>query len=361
MPRVPTRVRSGESIPIGSPPGSVGLDQNSDPTTLPPGALSLARDVVLLDGVGRRNGSRKVFQFTDTAADYGAKVFGTDAKYARFRPPLIPKGGFEFHFHFTAVRPTSGATTRYLWSSWTSHANFNSIGVIWGTIGSTGNFTILVNWEGGSSVATSISVLALTDGGEYHGLLVYDPKAGTLTLYLNGEVAGTPVTGLDDDLQPRQDSGVDWYLGVSYDPGVGVDTGRSFTGYLDAIGCSSLAGIDIADEDADADPPRRSMLTQLRRESWCDIRNPDSGLLLFHYGLDEPTAGTGTMYDASRYQNHGTYFGSPTNAARIAIRAQNGQYLGTVRRAAVGDLRDGRVNVVIVGGDVYYEILEPGT
>lgn len=357
MSRVPTRERSGTSIEVPDV-GSNGLDLNTDPTMLAPGKTRQARNVTKTQGpLARRMGDAKVSFLTDQNSAHGSKFFGADTKYAVFTPPLIGKGGFWVPFHFTAVRPVSGVRT--LWSSWVSHAEFNSIGVVWATLASTGNFTVFVNWDGGSPIATAITASALTTDAAYHAIIVYDDKAGTLTLYLNGASAGTPVA-VGSGLQPRQDAGVNWYVGVSYDPGVGVSANSGFQGSLDAFGCHTLAGADLTDEDTTAVPPRASILANILRWNWQDCPCPFADDVLFHYGMDEAAAGTGSMYDSSERQNHGTYFGSPTNAPRVAIRAQNTNFLGTTRLAAVGSLQNGTVNVAIAGGDHYYQRLTPG-
>lgn len=362
MVRVPTRETSTKPLEL-KVLGADGVNLSDDPSVLPARGLSISRNLVLFDGIQRRAGYRKVSKMEDVGEDYGAKVFGSDAKYGYFTPPLIGLGGFALPFSFTAVRPVS--SYRHIWSSWVSHAAVGDTGVIWATLSSVGNFTILVNWEGGSIIASTITADAVPANSECHALIVYDDEAGTLTLYLNGEVAGTPLV-VGSGLQPRQDPGVVWYVGVSYDPGVGVETGFAFQGALDDLALISLAGVDLTDADATLEPPRRSMLDELRRGNFQEVVCPSAGSLLFCYKMDEPiteyawTPDLGVMYDSSERAQHGVYVGGPTNATRIARRAQNGQFLGTVRRAAVGELRDGRVNLAVVGGTVFSERLQRG-
>lgn len=355
MPRVYTRDRGGLIAVEQKPVGGDGLILTAAPAMLPPGAWRISRNAVTDAGTyARRAGDVKVSRLTDAADTHGAKVFGATAKYATMPIPLIPKGGFAVKFHHTATRD---ATLRWLWDSAQS---FNyATRVIWADLTAAGVFEINVKWSDGTT--SSITTAALVNGSELHGLLVYNPKAGTLTLYINGDVAGAPITGLSAELQPYQSVAYPWYLACTFNPTVGVQANTGVVGALDAFTIFSFKGIeDITDSDSTVEPPRKSLLTELRERNYQDWPNPADPMVLVHYGMDEAVAGTGPLYDSSDAQRHGTYFGAPTNAAGVARRAQNGQFLGTTKRTNVGDTEDGILNVAIAGGQTYYETIREG-
>ena len=358
MVRVPTRKVSTKPLEL-KPLGADGLDLITTPTVVASRGVVVARNVVLFDGIQRRAGFRKVAKLTDAGAAYGAKVFGSDTKYGYFTPPLIGAGGFAFWISCRAVR--SGGVDWLLDSAQeAAYARY----VFRVAIDTTGFLQFVVMWSDGT--ISSIDSAVVSDGSEQHMLVVFNPKAGTLTMYLNGAVSGTPVTGLASTKKPWQSNAVPWYVGASYNTPVGIFANSAFSGAIDDIGCIALAGVDIEDADATLELPRLSMLDELRRRNWQEWPCETSGMLLFHFGLDEPVTeedyspGVGVMYDSSERAQHGVYVGTPTNTTRVARRSQNGQFMGTVRRAAVGDLRDGRLNLCVAGGTVYYERLQEG-
>lgn len=359
MPRVFTRQRSGVTIDL-KPIGGEGIVLSTDGAMLSPQAMRQARNIDATSTLYRsRMGDAKIALLEDAAVAYGAKVFGDDSKYAFFAPPLIGLGGFWFKFHLTAVRPLS-AGTRYILSSWTTAAQTHY--VVQMTLTDTGVFTISVEWEGGG---TNSLTATFDNGASVHGLLVYDAVAGTLSLYVDGDVVDGPDV-IGTDKQPRQDANVNWYVGLSFKPGTGPETNTFFEGAVDEWVCGTFAGMDPEDEDLDLVPPRRSKLWELRRSCWNEWPDKAGDDILFAYGFDEEvveddaTPGTGPMFDSSMLYRTGSYKGTPSSAARVARRAQLGQFIGTTRRATVGDLRDGRINMAVAGGQVYYEVLIPG-
>lgn len=353
MPRTPTRERAGTPIDL-KPIGVSGLNLNDDPAMLAPGEMRQARSVDTSRGVyARVMGDAKVARLADQGATYGAKVFGEDTKYATFSPPAIGPGGFIVLWHFKAVR---AADVRWLWDS----QQPSSERVIWASLdGTSGLLQVYVMWSTGTT--SIIDVPGLPDGSEQHAALVFDPQAGTLALYLNGEAQADVITGLNANAKPIQSTTTPWYMGLSYNAGMAsVSSGSGFLGALDSFTIMSTAGVDITDEDLTANPPRYSLLSVIRRWAYQDWPWPASPMVLCHYGMDEASAGTGPMYDSSNAQRHGTYFGSPTNADRVARRAQNGNWVGCVRHAAVGSLENARVNLVAARGEHYYESLRTG-
>lgn len=354
MARQPTRIRSSAPVDL-KPLGAGGLDQNTEPVLLPLEALVVARNVTEVDGVGRRLGSALVAQVDDVAgAQYGAKSFGDVTKYALFTPQVVPPGSWILKGHTAFVRPATGPG--YLISSWTDGSKTNQ--VITMHLSATGTLTVIVEWNDAST--TTLTATGIADMAEKHLMLVYDWIAGTLTLYFNGDeidsASGTPGKLI------RQTADVEWAFGVSFLPGGGgAEADSEYEGAMDAFEFYSIVGLDIADEDLELDPPRWSFLYEMRRRNWQDDTNPESAMLMWSYGMDEPavehpdTPDEGPMYDRSQRKNHGTYFGEVGQEPRIARRAQNGQHLGTVRRAALGELRDGTANIAIVGGSVLYE------
>jgi hypothetical protein len=358
VPRVYTRDRGGLIAVEQKPVGGDGLVLTAAPAMLPPGAWQVSRNAVTDAGTyARRPGDVKVSRLVDAADTHGAKVFGTTPRYATMPIPLIGKGGFGVYFHHTATRPAA-TQTRWLWDSGQS-LNY-ATRVIWASLGYNGLFEISVMWSDGTTSDIQVPA-AVADGTELHGLLVYDAKAGTLTLYINGDVAGTPITGLTSEMQPYQSVAYPWYLGCTFNPTVGVIANSGPPGALDAFTIFSFKGIeDITDSDSTVEPPRKSLLTELRERCYQDWPNPADPMVLVHYGMDEATAGTGPMYDSSDAQRHGAYFGAPANAAQVARRAQNGQFLGTTKRTNVGDTENGILNVAIAGGQTYYETIREG-
>lgn len=353
MPRQPTRVRSGVAVEL-KPIGGGGLNLDSDPVMLRPDEMAWARNADATKGTyGRRLGPAKIATIEDDRDDRGAKQFATIAKFASFAPPLMPAGSWVFLFHFTAVRhatddgyildsiQSSGPTRRVL------RLYLTAAGVL--TVGAT--------WTTGTE--DTITTSALTANSTQHGMLVFDAAAGTLTLYLNGAVAGTPVSGLDATKQLWQTTTLSWFIGVSSSSG-GVKS-LPFQGYIDGLTFISYAGVDLTDEDLTLLPPRKSILNSLLERSKQDWPVPTHPGLVFQYGLDEDTTLTSTMYDASNAARNGTYAGSPANAPRVAVRSQNGNWLGTTRRATVAGTDDARVNVAIVGGQTMIQTLLPGS
>jgi len=211
----------------------------------------------------------------------------------------------------------------------------------------------------GDRLTATLVTAALTDGSLQHAALVYDNKAGTLTLYLNGVSAASAVCGTG--LRPNSPGPT-----MCRSAGRGARSrganGTGFNGILDALTIISTAGVDITDEDLTALPPRKSFLTTVlerHRQEWA---NPADPSVLMHLGMDEDATLTGVMYDSSTYQQNGTYptaggVTRPTNATRLAVRSMNGNWIGTTREATINGATDRAVNIAIAGGEHFYQIL----
>lgn len=357
--REPTRQRSGQTLDV-EPIGSAGLDLQTNPALLPLTKLRTARNISLVqDALERRKASVKTSVFADATDAYGAKTL-TDSKYARFTPPLFPEGGFALKYAFTAERP--GAGLAYVFSSWTAAAQTH--GVVWSTISTTGVVVVKVEWEGGG--VTTLTTPPITAGAEMSALLVYYPHAGTLTLYLARrdvqEDVVVQATGLADDLRPRQDAGVTWYLGCSFKPGTGSDSGTGLGAAMGPFIGFAFRGADLlAGGDGSGGVDDLSLLGELRQGAFQDWPNPASRMILFHYPMRESAVGDAVpMYDASKFQNDGAYVGTPATAAALVWGAMNGNVVMTVRKASIGAASDASVNIVACGGAAYYSEIQQG-
>lgn len=352
MTRQPTRERAGVAVEL-KPIGAGGWDPSTDPVALAPDRMRFARNVDASRGVyARKLGPAKIAQIEDDRDDRGAKQFATAAKYATFAPPLMLAGSWALPFHFTAVRHATN--DGYLLDSQQDATPHRIIRM---RLTAAGVLIVGVTWT--TNVEDVITTSALTANSTQHGLLVFNGAAGTLTLYLNGEVAGTPIAGLSATKQLYQSVALSWHLGVA-SSSVPVRT-LPFQGYLDDFAFLALPGVDLTDEDLTLDIPRKSLLTSLRERTFQGWPTPQDPAVVFHYTLDDDTTLTSVMLDSSNAARHGTYVGTPANAPRVAVRSMNGQFLGTTRNASVGLLDDGRVNVLIAGGQTMVEHLRVGS
>jgi len=166
---------------------------------------------------------------------------------------------------------------------------------------------------------------------------------GTFTLYVDGAVSGTPVSGLAADTQPIQSAATDWYFGVEWDPSTpGVTAGTHFDGELDGWMLMALRGQRISEGNP-------TMLSVLLDHSFAQWPLPQDPRVLACYDFDD---GAGAVAkDRSRFRNDMTLVGSPTWAAGTAYRAANGNLLKVVQRPS-----DERLNLFGSAGDLYYEV-----
>lgn len=330
------------------PIGLRGLDVNTAPIMLPPDRVADSWNMRSSDGLWRRRrGAKRLAILHDPGSDNGSKVFGADTKYGRIvtnSELLIPKGGFAVRWFFRAVRPASGKTAYIVSNRQTGVA----YGVVWLTLSDAGVPTASVRWATGTT--SSIAGTALSAGADTALLLIYDPELGTLTLYKDGDVMGTPVTSLGSDAQPSQ-AAVDWYVGVEFNPSTpGVTADTHFDGAVDAFTGLTLRGKSLTNGSA-------PLLDVLLKWSLQDWTNPQSSMVLWHYGFDE--ASGAVMTDSSRHKNHGVYTSggdAPSNTSAVALPCMGANFVGTIRSGLTGR----RTNVVAAGGQLFSEVIRGG-
>lgn len=340
MPLRDTRRDSGSRF-RQEPVGGRGIDLNTSPELVAPGTLAVCRHArTTTRAVAKRAGAKKISLFT--GGSYSIE-FGDDAKYGKVTSAAqlrLPKGGFVVRFHFTAERPDTGKTA-FLWSN---RQNGQTYGVIWPTISDAGVFKMMVRWSSGTT--TTLTTAALTNGGTYHGLLVYNSHAGTLTIYLNGASAASASPG--SGLQPNQTTGIDWYFGAEWDPATpGVTADTHFDGLLDDIGIFALRGQDVTV----GSPSLLDVLLATTFQTWPLPADPR---MLAHYDFDD---GSGTtVKDRTRYKNHMVLTGSPTFGAEVALKASPVNLIGVFERPDAS-----RENIIAVGGTAYHETTKGAT
>lgn len=352
-----TRESSKQTFDV-EPPGSDGLDLNTNPALLSPKKMRTAQELVFgQEAMERRKGDAKLTRFADPTAAYGAKTLGTsDAKYARFVAPSVwPLGGFGLKGALYVKKPSSG--TAYYLSSWTDGTEAH--GAVWITLASAGVLAFHVEFKSLAAITLTASPNP-TNLTKITWLLIFDATLGTVTLYLDG-VQAAQATGIENFRVLRGDPAY-WYLGLSYKPGTGPDAG---TGVDAAMGPFIGYAFRGADLNAVAEPvggvAGKSLLQELREGTFQDWPNPASRMILFHYSMRESSgAAAQPMIDASKFKNNGAYVGTPTTAAGLVWPAQNGNFVGCVRAASVGALSDASVNIVGVGGVTQYQIVEQG-
>jgi len=174
-----------------------------------------------------------------------------------------------------------------------------------------------------------------------HLLAVYDAVAGTFTCYLNGAVSGTPITGLSSALQPVQTAGVVWTFGVEKETSAAVTANSAFPEKIDGMTIFTLRG----SRPASGTYTLAALLKKHSARAW---PNPRMDSVLAHYDMDE-ASGT-TMYDRSDNKNHGTYVGTPSITAAVALTSMPTNHIGT---AGLGS--GTQYNVVGNFGRLFYE------
>ena len=78
-----------------------------------------------------------------------------------------------------------------------------------------------------------------------HLFFVYDPILGTCTIYVNGEISGTPETGLAATLKPDT-TATTAAFGVEKQTGAAVTANSQFVGAMDGFTLFRFSGIEIA-------------------------------------------------------------------------------------------------------------------
>ncbi len=327
--------RSSSDILSLSPFGVGGVDQSTSENILTPDILRRGENLrSALGPCSRRLGAQKVYRASQVGA---ARFFGADTKYAKITANaelLIPLGGFFLSTHFVAQE---GAGDTYILAN---RQPSQTYGVVWLVMSSTRTLSASVRWSSGSTTTITTSVLTLS--ATYHALLVYDDILGTLTLYLNGAVAATATPGTG--LQPAQTAGIDWYIGVEWNPSAGpaaVTAGSAYLGDIDGLVLGTLKGI----RPASGDSTFLAMLLKWSKVAW---PAPQADYILGAWDMDE-ASGT-TMYDRSWHLNHGTYVGSPTVTTALALSTTPANYIGN-HDTPLGK----RINVFAAGGNLLYQ------
>jgi hypothetical protein len=325
-----------------APDGTAGL--GSAGVNLTPGAMLSGYEILRGENVRvqrgnleRRPGAKRLVVLTNNTA---SRTFGTDAKYATFAWPTIPVGGFGVLLHFTATRPAAGKTAFIVGA--------RPAGVAWHIfkVSLDENGVATIEWRSSGGVTTTITTAALSNSNPTHLLVVYDATLGTFTAYVNGDVSGTPATGLAAALKPDTSAATATF-GVEKETGAAVTADSHFDGPLDAVTIFLFRGLRIASGDP-------SMLSTLRTHSLRQWPNPALSYVLAHYDLDE-ASGT-VMYDRSRAKNHGAYVGTPSITGSVALAFPVGNFVGVFQKAT-----GPRINLVAAGGTLYYETVRGGS
>lgn len=317
--------------------GSMGVDLFTEEGQLSDFALRQGDRVRSESGaLVRAPGSKRLAVLTNSTA---SRTFNSDAKYATFTPSLIPTGGFAIEVHFTAqfAEVPSGAI------GWVVGARPNGQTYHVFKVTNQDNGTVVVSWRTSGGATHSITISGVANGTACHLLAVYDAVAGTFTCYLNGVSSGTPITGLASTLQPVQTAGVVWTFGVEKETGVGVTAGSAFPNAIDGMTIFTLRGVNPSSGDP-------SLLDTLKKHQFRAWPNPAMPMVLAHYDMDE-ASGT-TMYDRSRYKNHGTYVGGPSVTAPVALSFPVGNYAGTFQTAT-----GSRTNLFAAGGALFSQVV----
>ena len=345
VPASTTRKDADKTVRLGLQPdgtgglGSQGVDLYTRQGQLPDFACRRLENCRVQDGaLSRRLGSKRLHAFTNNT---GAYTFAATTKYATFTPPLIPAGGWADLIHFTAVRPSAG-NTGWVIGSRPSGQAFHVRKV---TIDENGAVTSA--WTDSGGTARTVTTSAITANAVVHLLSIYDPVAGTYTVFVDGTSSGTPLTGLASTLKPDQTTGVVWTFAVEKQTGSAVTANSNFDGAVDAYTLFTLRGVQAAQGSP-------SLVGTLKAHTFRQWPNPAMPMVLAHYPLDETTGSV--MYDYSKHRNAGTYVGTPTAGAAKAISFPVGNFCGVFQKA-----NGARVNLCGVGGAAFYETVRSGS
>lgn len=325
------------------PFGSGGLDLFTHESLLGLQFLRQADNVRNPKGsLERRKGDKKIAAFTDRSA---SKTFGADTKYATI--PAASQlqtlaAGFAFIFGITAVRPGAGDTGYIL----SSRINGQSYHVLRATIDENGLLT--VGFEKASGGDCAVTTTALSSGAAARCLAIFDSVAGTFSLYVNGIANGTPVTGLTVADGPIAGALTDWHIGAHYDPATtAIVSDTHFDGKCQGFTLLSLRGMRAASGTT-------TMASALARHTAHVWPAPQAPNVLFNYDFFHTS--TTTLYDQSRFKNHATLTGTPSNTTSLIPAS-------VIPANFVGYLEgpDGRAdNVVGSTGATFYETILTG-
>lgn len=318
-----------------------GVDQFTSPSLLPEAFLTVSENLRSSDlGLSRRGGAAKLSRLS--TAGY-SKTFGADTKYATITSAAqlrLPKGGWGIRASFVMSYPASGKTG-YVISS-------HPAGVAWQvtsiTVSDAGVITVAWRDTGGNT--RTVSTAAVTNGVTVHLLAIYDPYAGTFTVYVNGASSGTPLTSLDSDLQPIQ-TATNWVIGVDKQTGGAVTADSFYPGAIDSLTLFSFAGVRPSSGTT-------TLVATLLAHSKRRWPNPQSGMVRFNYDCDDLVSG-GTLTDSSRFKNHATITGAATDTTPVGLLSIPGQMVGAFE-GADGSL----MNIFGAGGAMYYEVVRKG-
>ena len=325
-----------------APPFTGGVDQFTAAALLPPECLAVAENLRSSDlGLSRRPGAAKLTRLSTSgySKTFGAvTIYATVTSAAQLRPP---KGGFGVHASFVMQYPASGRTG-YVVSSMPNGTAYNVFSIAVSDAG-----VITVSWRDTAAATHSIATAAVTSGVSVHLLAIYDPWAGTYTVYVNGAASGTPETGLASSLQPAT-TATNWVFGVEKETGGAVTANSFYPGAIDSLTLFSFAGI----RPASGSPTLASVLLKHSKRRW---PTPQSGMVQFNYDCDDLAAGA-ILTDSSRFKNNAAITGVATDSQPVGLLSIPGNMVGSFEMPDTT-----LMNILGAGGTMYYEVTRRGT
>jgi hypothetical protein len=347
MPPRNSRVVADKVVRLGlAPDGSGGIGFAG--VNLTPNAMLTAFELVRAERVRthrgvleRAAGSKRLAVLTNNT---GSRTFGTDAKYALWNAPLIPAGGFAVEIHVNSA-PLGALNHYWIVGSRPAGQTYHILQIIPSQAVTIGMVAFIVSWRDSAGATHTLTSGEFSDAGiPIHLLMIYDANAGTCTLYINGAVSGTPITGLSSTLKPAQDAGVVWSFGVEKETGAAVTAGSAYPAAIDGFTLFSFPGVR-----ASSGSP--SLVDTLRAHSFREWPNPGMPIVIAHFDFSE-TSGS-TLYDRSRKRNNATLTGASTATAAVALSYTVGNAVVVFQKA-----NGAKVNVVAAGGQTFYETVK---
>lgn len=336
----PSRSAGQESADVTAikPVAPGGVDLFTHPALLGPGYLRQGENIRLADGcLARRLGPAKIYKASSVG---GSKTFGATTKYATIPAAsqlLLPAGGHAFHASFVATRPSAGNTAWLL----SSRPNGQTYHVYKVTLDENGLLTCA--WRTSAAATITTTTAAITAGLTVHLWAIYDPIAGTYTAYINGTASGTPHSGLASTLQPAQDTGVIWAVGVEKETSAAVTANSQFLGAIDSLTLMTLVGTRPSSGTT-------TLLATLLRHSARQWPSPWMDCIRFNYDMDAASA----MTDSSLFANHATLVGVPADTPAVAYDSLVSNFVGSL------DMLDGSlVNIIGNHGRLFFETVRP--